>query len=86
MGWLFTCVQASEGRVAFMETIFVGMFGSFVGGEFVAAMFRAGTQEAPLSFGPVALAIACSVAGVAALSLMRRVVGPLRPSRPKSRR
>ena len=86
VGWLFTCLHASRGHVVFIETIAVGIFGSFVGGEIVAAMFRAGTQVPPLSFGPVALAIGCSVAGVSALSLMRRVVGPLRSGRSRPRR
>ena len=64
----------------------MGIFGAFVGGELVASMFRAGITAAPVSFGTVALAIGTSVAALAALSLMRRVVGPLRPSRYKSRR
>jgi uncharacterized membrane protein YeaQ/YmgE (transglycosylase-associated protein family) len=86
LGWLSTRLRRSEDRIVFIETMVVGIFGSFIGGEFVAAMFRTGPAEAALSFGTVALAIACSVAGLAALALMRRAVGPLRPGRPKPRR
>jgi hypothetical protein len=64
----------------------VGIFGSFIGGEFVAAMFRTGTADAALTFGAVAMAIGCSVVALAALALMRRAVGPLRAGRAKPRR
>jgi hypothetical protein len=49
-------------------------------------MFRTGPAAAALSFGTVALAIGCSAAALAALALMRRAVGPLRPGRAKPRR
>ena len=86
LGWLSSRMRSSGDRVMFIETMVVGVFGSFIGGEFVAAMFRTGPAAAALSFGTVALAIGCSAAALAALALMRRAVGPLRPGRAKPRR
>jgi uncharacterized membrane protein YeaQ/YmgE (transglycosylase-associated protein family) len=85
LGWFATRLKPSADRVVFAETLAVGIFGSFIGGEFVAAML-ASSKGAALSFAAVALAVGCSVAALFLLGLMRRAVGPLRPGKPKPRR
>lgn len=86
LGWLSTRVGPSGDRIVLIETVVVGIFGSFIGGEFVGAFFREGTAEVVVSAGTVAMAAACSIAALAALALMRRAVGPLRSGKSKARR
>lgn len=64
----------------------MGVFGAFIGGEFVADMLRGKSSEA-FSMSSVALAIAGAVVMLLVLKVMRGAVGPLRSrKRPPARR
>lgn len=59
-----------------VEAVLVGMFGAVIGGEFpLAAVAATGVQPASLG-----LAFLGGVLMLSLLALMRRVVGPLKPS------
>jgi uncharacterized membrane protein YeaQ/YmgE (transglycosylase-associated protein family) len=77
---------AAPGHTVVVENLAVGMFGSFIGGEFVAAMLRANPKNTAITLMAILLAVSFAVAALLLLGLMRRVVGPLRPSRAKPRR
>ena len=72
-------------RVIIIENVLVGMFGAFIGGDFVAAQFNGGViNDSVFTFGGLALAAAGGVLMLLALRLMRRLVGPLRNSKSRA--
>jgi len=87
MGWVAALMASDAGRILMLESIGVGIFGAFIGGDFMVAMVTSGVVD-PKVFSTRALAFA--VAGAALmlfmLKLMRRAVGPLNASKPKPRR
>ena len=87
MGWVAALMASDAGRILILESIGVGIFGAFIGGDFMVAMVTSGVVD-PKVFSTRALAFA--VAGAALmlfmLKLMRRAVGPLNASKPKPRR
>ncbi len=85
LGGLAGALKADKGKVYRIESVLVGVFGAFVGGDFLVAML----------FGPAAglgvglgMAVLGAVVMLTLLSAMRRAVGPLRPAkkRPGPRR
>ena len=87
VGWLVGHAMGSSGKVVRIEEVLVGVFGAFIGGEFVPGVLR-GDGPDP---GFTGTALACAVAGAVVMLLvlrtMRKAVGPLRTSRsPASRR
>ncbi|HVZ45101.1 MAG TPA: hypothetical protein VHA82_14920 [Ramlibacter sp.] len=85
MSWIATLLKPSADRIVFLETMAVGIFGSFAGGEFISALFRGGVRAAPadISMGSLTLAVGTSLVAVLLLWWMRRLVGPLRSGKPK---
>ena len=87
MGWVAALMAKDAGHILMLESIGVGIFGAFIGGDFMVAMVTSGVVD-PKVFSTRALAFA--VAGAALmlfmLKLMRRAVGPLNASKPKPRR
>ncbi len=73
--------MASESTGARIENILIGIFGAVIGGEFVAAMVMAPGATENFTVGAAALAVVCSIVLLLLLRLMRRLVGPLRPSK-----
>lgn len=74
-------------RVVIIENVLVGMFGAFIGGDFVAAQFNGGViNDKVFTFGGLALAAAGGVLMLLALALMRRVVGPMRNSKSRAQK
>jgi uncharacterized membrane protein YeaQ/YmgE (transglycosylase-associated protein family) len=74
------------GRVALVENLLVGVFGAFIGGDFVAAMINGGViDDKVFKVGSLAMAIAGAVVLLLMLRLMQRVVGPLRAGKAKPR-
>ena len=74
-------------RVVVIENVLVGMFGAFIGGDFVAAQFNHGViNDTVFSFRSLALAVAGGVVMLMALSLMRKVVGPMRNSKSRAQK
>lgn len=81
LGGLAGALQADKGHVYRIESVLVGVFGAFVGGDFLVAML----------FGPAAgmgvglgMAVLGAVVMLALLSVMRRAVGPLRPAKKRT--
>jgi hypothetical protein len=72
-------------KLVLVEDFAVGIFGAFIGGEFLASMFHA-TGGGPAAIG-VALGLAAGAAGVmlALLGLLRRAMGPLRSGKSPSK-
>jgi uncharacterized membrane protein YeaQ/YmgE (transglycosylase-associated protein family) len=74
-------------RVVVIENVLVGMFGAFIGGDFVAAQFNGGViNDKVFTLGGLALAAAGATLMLLALGLMRKVVGPMRNSKSRAQK
>jgi uncharacterized membrane protein YeaQ/YmgE (transglycosylase-associated protein family) len=84
VGALAGMMMGSAGKVVLVENVLVGVFGAFIGGEFIADMMKVKT---PGSFSMAALGISITAAIVllVLLKLMRRSVGPMRNSKSRQR-
>jgi len=85
-GFLWAQLDPSKDRVVYIETVAVAIFGAFIGGEFVSALFRADPKVTTISIVAVSLSFACSFAALIILRLMRRAVGPMRSGKSKAHR
>ena len=84
LGWI-AAQMTIKGFVPTVESVCVGIFGAFLGGEFLPAMVlvpQAGAKG--LSGAAIAMAVGGSVVCLILLALMRGAVGPLKAK--KSRR
>jgi uncharacterized membrane protein YeaQ/YmgE (transglycosylase-associated protein family) len=87
LGALATMLMASSGKIQKLENLLVGVFGAFIGGEFVVDMFRSGKPDTGLSIAAIATGIAGAILMLLLLKMMRGAVGPMHHSRsPGSRR
>jgi uncharacterized membrane protein YeaQ/YmgE (transglycosylase-associated protein family) len=86
LGWLAGGLMGSRGKVQRLEEMLVGVFGAFIGGEFVAAQFRGGVPSESFTVPAFLTAIGGAVLMLVLLRMMRSFVGPLRPSKPKPQR
>lgn len=80
-GWLSTRMMNAPARSAQIENILIGMFGAFIGGDFVAAQLNGGVVATEFQIASLGLAIAGAVVMLVLLRLMRKAVGPLKKSR-----
>ena len=79
MGWVASRMMSPPGFVAMVEAICVGIFGTFLGGEFLPAMVLATSAEPRgLSAVTVSMAVVTAAACLMLLVAMRRSVGPLK--------
>jgi uncharacterized membrane protein YeaQ/YmgE (transglycosylase-associated protein family) len=85
LGYVFTQMMKPEGRTAMIENVAVGIFGSFVGGEFVGDQIR-GAPSTNFSVTGLALAAAGAVVMLVLLRVMRGAVGPLKQGKAKRER
>jgi uncharacterized membrane protein YeaQ/YmgE (transglycosylase-associated protein family) len=76
VGWLSGVLGAGSGKVNRIEEVLVGVFGAFIGGEFVADMLRGKSTET-FSMSSLGLAAAGAVVMLLLLKVMRGAVGPL---------
>ncbi|MES3000631.1 MAG: hypothetical protein V4787_08055 [Pseudomonadota bacterium] len=75
-----------HGRGALVENILVGVFGAFVGGDFIVSMMNKGVvNDKDFHIGSLGMAVAGAVVMVAALALMRGKVGQIKITRNKQR-
>ena len=82
VGWLAVMAGGEKDFVKRVESVAVGIFGAFIGGEFIPSVFmQAAPKGAGLALPAITLAIVCSVAGVLLLRLMQKAVGPLKPGK-----
>lgn len=87
LGWASGLLMASGGRIVLIENVLVGVFGAYIGGDFVASMLNGGVvNDIDFSLRSLGLAIAGAVLMLLALCLMRRMVGPMKPSKAPRRR
>ena len=87
VGWLAGAMLGSKSRLQRIEELLVGVFGAFIGGEFVADVFHIGTPRAGLSVASAGMALLGAIVMLGLLKMMREAVGPLRPGKsPAGRR
>jgi uncharacterized membrane protein YeaQ/YmgE (transglycosylase-associated protein family) len=76
---------AALGRVGMIENVLVGMFGAFIGGDFLVDMFGSlRTGDSAFHIGSLGVAIAAAIGMLVVLHLMRGAVGPMRATRSKA--
>jgi uncharacterized membrane protein YeaQ/YmgE (transglycosylase-associated protein family) len=85
LGLVAGSFMGSTARVVRIEDVLVGMFGAFIGGEFVTAMFNGGKAVETFTAGGLLNAVVSAAALLALLGLMRRKVGPMRPHKKVTR-
>lgn len=74
-------------KILILENLGVGVFGAYIGGDFVAAILSGGkTNDTVFSMGSLGLAVAGAVTALVLLRLMRRAVGPMHRSKGARRR
>jgi uncharacterized membrane protein YeaQ/YmgE (transglycosylase-associated protein family) len=87
LGGLACLLSGTREKILVLENLGVGVFGTFIGGDFVAAMFNHGAAaDKGLTMGTIALAVAGGVVALALLRLMQRAVGPMQRSKAPRRR
>lgn len=86
VGLLFGTLMSSNGKTVRVEEVLVGVFGAFIGGEFLLAQFNDGVaSKAFFSMASLGLAVGGAVVMLLLLRVMRSVVGPMRASKSKQR-
>ncbi len=76
---------SNQGKTVMIENVAVGVFGAFIGGDFVAAMIGGGlVNDKDFRMSSLGMAIAGAVVMLMALRLMRGAVGPMRGSKSKA--
>ncbi len=79
VGWLATLVMGSSDKSVMVENVLVGVFGAFIGGDFLAAQLNGGVvNDKDFRIGSLGLAVGGAVVMLLMLKLMRRMVGPMR--------
>ncbi len=74
-------------KILILENLGVGVFGAYIGGDFVASILSHGkTSDTVFSMGSLGLAVAGAIAALALLRLMRRAVGPMHRTKGARRR
>lgn len=70
-----------------VENLLVGVFGAFLGGDFVVSQLNGGVvDDSVFHFSSLLIAVAGATLMLGALRMMRFMVGPLRESKPPRRR
>lgn len=83
LGGLAGAMQADKSKVFRIESVLVGVFGAFVGGDFLVAMLWGPTAAGVTAVG-FAMAVVGAVVMLVLLSVMRRAVGPMRPAKKRA--
>jgi uncharacterized membrane protein YeaQ/YmgE (transglycosylase-associated protein family) len=86
IGWLSTRMMTAATPTAVIENVLVGMFGAFIGGDFVAAQFNAGVVTTQFTIGGLMFAVIGAIVILLLLKLMRKLVGPQRNSKSVARK
>jgi uncharacterized membrane protein YeaQ/YmgE (transglycosylase-associated protein family) len=68
-------------RSALIENILVGMFGAFIGGDFIAEQISGPAIAQGFHFSSLLLAIGGAVGALLLLQGMRKLVGPMQKGR-----
>jgi uncharacterized membrane protein YeaQ/YmgE (transglycosylase-associated protein family) len=99
LGWLAGKMAGDGTFTVTVEYVLVGIFGAFIGAEFVSSMFAAApvvpaVAKAPgapavvvpavFTIGGLALAVIGSIVMLGALTWLRKAVGPMQPHKRKA--
>ena len=77
LGGAACLVAGIREKILILESLGVGMFGAFIGGDFVAALLSHGkTSDTVFSMSSLGMAVGGAVVALGLLRLMRRAVGP----------
>ncbi len=78
--------KPGDGRSIMIENVLVGVFGAFVGGDFIVSMLNKGVvNDKVFHIGSLGMAVAGAVVMIVVLKLMRRIVGPMHVGKAKQR-
>ncbi len=69
-----------------IENVLVGMFGAFIGGDFIAAQFNGGVVATTFTLPGLVMAIGGAIVILVLLRIMRKLVGPQRNSKSTNRK
>jgi uncharacterized membrane protein YeaQ/YmgE (transglycosylase-associated protein family) len=83
LGWLGGSLGGQGGITGRIESVLVGIFGAFLGGEFLVAMVLVGKHG--LDVATISLSVGTALVCLFLLRAMRRAVGPLKSSVKKRR-
>jgi uncharacterized membrane protein YeaQ/YmgE (transglycosylase-associated protein family) len=77
LGGAACLLAGAREKILILESIGVGMFGAFIGGDFVASLISHGkTNDTVFNMSSLGMAVGGAVAALGLLRLMRRAVGP----------
>lgn len=79
LGGLAGLLMKSNDRTIIIENVLVGVFGAYIGGDFVAVMVNGRLLNQDFSAASLGYAATGAVVSLLLLRLMRRAVGPMRP-------
>jgi uncharacterized membrane protein YeaQ/YmgE (transglycosylase-associated protein family) len=85
-GWLLTRMSSNSSKSNTIENILLGMFGAFIGGDFVAVQISGEAVAKDFHLSSLLLAVAGAFVMLALLQLMRKAVGPMRNGVSKKKR
>ncbi len=86
IGWFIgSALRKGATRTDLVESILVGIFGAFIGGEFVAAQLHGASPGVPGVALGLSLAVVGSVLMLVLLNMMRKAVGPMKAGRSKQK-
>ncbi|WP_227494278.1 GlsB/YeaQ/YmgE family stress response membrane protein [Ramlibacter pallidus] len=77
-GGLAGVLMGTRGLIPRLEEVAVGVFGAFLGGEFLATMVAGPAPEGGFRMAAFVTAVAGALALLALLKVMRKAVGPMR--------
>ncbi|MES2942431.1 MAG: hypothetical protein V4772_06135, partial [Pseudomonadota bacterium] len=75
LGGLAGLLMNTNDRTIIIENVLVGVFGAYIGGDFVAVMVNGALVNADFSAGSLAYALTGALVSLLLLRLMRRAVG-----------
>jgi len=86
IGYVMGMLMSNTGRIHLIENVLVGVFGAFIGGDFVVAMMNKGiVNDKDFSIRSLAMAVTGAVVMLLILKLLRHVVGPMQAAKRKVR-
>ncbi|MES2189552.1 MAG: GlsB/YeaQ/YmgE family stress response membrane protein [Pseudomonadota bacterium] len=87
LGWIAGLLAKSGDRIVIIENVLVGIFGAYIGGDFVAALLSHGaTNDKDFSAGSLGLSVLGAIVMLLILKLLRKSVGPMKPAKGPRRR
>lgn len=79
-------MMKAPGRIVLVENVLVGIFGAFIGGDFIVTLMNKGVvNDKDFSIGSLAFAVTGAIALLLILRLLRLAVGPMRAGKKKPR-